>query len=67
MNYTVLDATERPDVEDVCKPMPLPKSFLIARDGSICAEHVGLPRPRENESLTEGIRWVLEAEIRPLL
>jgi len=67
MNYTVLDGTERPDIEKAYQPVPLPKSFLIARDGSICTEHIGIPRPRENESLTEGIRRVLEAEIRPLL
>jgi thiol-disulfide isomerase/thioredoxin len=67
MIYPVLDGTERRDLEAVYKPVPLPKSFLIARDGSICAEHIGIPRPRDNESLADGIRRVLEAEIKPLL
>ena len=67
MTYTVLDGTERRDLEAVYQPAPLPKSFLIARDGSICAEHIGIPQPRDNESLTDGIRRVLEGEIKPLL
>jgi thiol-disulfide isomerase/thioredoxin len=67
INYTVLDGTARGDLETVFQFPPLPKSFLLARDGSICAEHVGIPRPRENESLTDGIRRVLEAEVRSLL
>jgi thiol-disulfide isomerase/thioredoxin len=68
MNYTILDGTERTDVEEAFGPLKgLPSSFVISRDGSVCYEHVGVPRPKDNEPLQDGIRRVFEAEIKSLL
>jgi hypothetical protein len=42
MNYTVLDANGRNDVEDAFGSISgLPTSFLISRDGRICKTHMG--------------------------
>ncbi len=67
MPYTILDGTSDRQLEREYSPVPLPKSFLLARDGSICSEHIGVPRPRGNESVVDSIRRVLEAEIKALL
>ena len=68
MNYTIVDGTTRQDVEEAYGPLPgIPSSFVIARNGSVCYEHVGVPRPGENEKLQDAIRRVFEAEIRSLL
>ena len=68
MNYTIVDGTTRHDVEDAYGPLPgLPSSFVIARDGSVCYTHVGVPRPEGDEKLQDAIRRVFEAEIRSLL
>jgi peroxiredoxin len=43
MNYTILDGENREDIEDTYGPMfALPTTYLIARDGRICAKHIGL-------------------------
>jgi thiol-disulfide isomerase/thioredoxin len=65
--YPVLDGTSRPDVERAYRPQVLPTSFLIARDGSICSEHRGLPKPEPNESLPDALRRTLRAQIEALL
>ena len=68
MNYTIVDGTTRQDVEEAYGPLPgLPSSFVIARNGSVCYEHVGVPRPEPNEKLHDAIRRVFEAEIKSLL
>ena len=68
MNYTIVDGTTRQDVEEAYGPLPgLPSSFVIARNGSVCYEHVGVPRPEPNEELHDAIRRVFEAEIKSLL
>jgi thiol-disulfide isomerase/thioredoxin len=42
MNYQLLDANERPDVEQAYGPIEgLPTSLLIGRDGRICSTHLG--------------------------
>ena len=68
MNYTIVDGTTRQDIEDAYGPLPgLPSSFVIARNGSVCYTHVGVPRPEGDEKLQDAIRRVFEAEIRSLL
>ena len=68
MNYVILDGTTRQDVADAYGPPPgLPSSFVIARDGSVCFEHVGVPRPGPDEALPDAIRRTFEAEIKALL
>jgi peroxiredoxin len=43
MNYTILNSEDREDVDAAYGPMfALPTTFLIGRDGRICAKHVGL-------------------------
>jgi len=68
MNYTIVDGTTRQDVEEAYGPLPgIPSSFVIARNGSVCYEHVGVPRPEGGEKLQDAIRRVFESEIRSLL
>jgi thiol-disulfide isomerase/thioredoxin len=68
MNYTIVDGTTRTDVEEAYGPLPgIPTSFVIARNGTVCYHHVGVPRPKEGETLEDGIRRTFEAEIRSLL
>jgi thiol-disulfide isomerase/thioredoxin len=68
MNYAVLDGTTRQDFEEAYGPLPgLPVSYVIARDGSVCFEHVGVPRPGPDEKLHDAIRRAFEAEIKALL
>jgi thiol-disulfide isomerase/thioredoxin len=68
MTYTIVDATKRTDFEEAFGPLPgLPTSFMIARDGSICTTHIGLPRPDKGERLQDRIRRTFEAEIKALL
>jgi peroxiredoxin len=67
MNYTVLDGNERDDVERAFGPfVGLPTTLVIARDGSICAKHVGIPTLGTG-SLEESSRESFEAAVRPLL
>src|SRR5262245_26939122 len=57
MNYTIVDGTTREDVEEAYGPLPgLPSSFVIARNGSVCYTHVGVPRPEGDEKLQDAIR-----------
>ena len=43
MNYTILDGDGREDIEDAYGPLfGLPTTFIIGRDGRICAKHIGL-------------------------
>ena len=68
MNYTIVDGTTRQDVEEAYGPLPgIPTSFVIARNGLVCYEHVGVPRPEGDEKLHDAIRRVFEEEIRSLL
>jgi thiol-disulfide isomerase/thioredoxin len=68
INYTVLDATSRKDAEAAFGEVPgLPTSFVLTRDGTVCFEHVGVPKPRPGEALSDAIRRVFEAEIKALL
>jgi peroxiredoxin len=47
MNYPVLDASDRSDLEDAYGPLwGLPTSYLISKDGLICRSHVGFS-PKE--------------------
>ena len=67
MNYTVLDGNDRDDVERAFGPfVGLPTTFVIGRDGSICAKHVGIPSPGTG-SLEKSSRENFEAAVRPLL
>jgi glutathione peroxidase-family protein len=50
MNYPVLNADQRDDVEDAFGPLwGLPTSFLISRDGRICKKHTGLATKEQFE------------------
>ena len=55
MNYPVLDANDRSDLEDAYGPMfGLPTSFLISKDGLICRTHVGLsPKDQFEKEIKE--------------
>jgi thiol-disulfide isomerase/thioredoxin len=46
MSYPVLMGAGRDDLQPAFGPLPLPTSFVIARDGRICAKHDGLT-PKE--------------------
>jgi thiol-disulfide isomerase/thioredoxin len=68
INYTIVDATSRTDVEEAFGPLRgTPTSILIARDGAMCFEHVGIPRPQGGEDAEEAIRRTFDAEIKALL
>jgi len=47
INYPVLIGAGRNDLEPAFGELPLPTSFLIARDGRICAKHDGIT-PKED-------------------
>jgi thiol-disulfide isomerase/thioredoxin len=69
LNYPVLDGVDRPDIEKAFGPLfGLPTSFLIARDGTICNEHVGLPTmTASDDSLQTAVKATFESEITALL
>ena len=70
MNYTVLDGTDRPDIDAAYGRLVvgLPTSFLISRDGRICSTHVGLPAsPSPDIPIDRAVREKFEAEIKSLL
>ena len=46
MNYPILIGAGRDDLESAFGPLPLPTSFIIARDGRICGKHDGFT-PKE--------------------
>jgi cytochrome c biogenesis protein CcmG/thiol:disulfide interchange protein DsbE len=68
MNYTIVSAVERGDIDEAYGPFfALPTTFLIARDGRICAKHVGLPPARLGFPSVTSVKEAFEAEIRSLL
>lgn len=68
MNYTVLNGVDREDIEDAFGPLfALPTSLVIARDGRICARHVGLPPLQGKEPAVTEVKELFAASIRPLL
>lgn len=57
MNYPILDAIDRADIETAFGPLGgLPTTIVIGRDGRVCSEHLGFT-PMER----------FDAEIRSLL
>ena len=70
MNYPVLNGDPKQDaLDDAYGPIfGLPMSFLIARDGRICAKHEGLPKlPKGVTADEKTIKAVFEAQIKALL
>ena len=69
MNYPVLDADGRDDVETAFGPfLGLPTSLIVARDGRICHTHLGLPRTTPADGpIDRAVRDRFEAEIKTLL
>jgi thiol-disulfide isomerase/thioredoxin len=69
INYPVLNGVDREDVEDAFGPLfALPTTLLIARDGRICARHVGLPTSKEQSAASvEDVKRIFEAQIKALL
>jgi peroxiredoxin len=68
INYTVLNGVDREDIEDAFGPLfALPTSLIIARDGRICARHVGLPPMKGKEATVNEVRESFAASIKPLL
>jgi peroxiredoxin len=77
ITYPVLNGVDREDIEDAYGPLfALPTTLIIARDGRICARHVGLPTAgaadgkgakKESSLSTAEVRKIFEAQIKPLL
>jgi thiol-disulfide isomerase/thioredoxin len=69
MNYPVLLGLGHDEVQDAYGPMiGIPVSVIIARDGRICAKHMGLPPTKSSsEPLEQSIKKTFEAEITALL
>jgi peroxiredoxin len=70
MNYPVLNGDPQQDaIDDAYGPIfGLPMSFVIARDGRICAKHEGLPKlPKGVDADEKTIKAVFEAQIKALL
>ena len=64
MNYTILDGVGREDIDSAYGPFfGLPTTLVIARDGRICARHVGLP----STGPVNNVKDVFAAQIRSLL
>ena len=49
MNYPILIGAGRDDLESAFGPLPLPTSFIIARDGRICRRHDGFTSQEQFE------------------
>lgn len=69
MNYPILNAVDREDIEKAFGPLNgLPTSFVISRDGKVCATHEGVPGiDKPGPSIQKSIEGVFDAEIQPLL
>jgi len=69
MNYPIVDGIDRADLEAAFGPLVgLPTSFVIGRDGRLCAAHEGIPTPiPPGPSIEKSIESVFEQEIRALL
>ena len=68
INYTVLNGVDREDIEDAFGPLfALPTSLIIARDGRICARHVGLPPMKSKDPSVNDVKESFAASIKPLL
>jgi len=68
INYTVLNGVDREDIEDAFGPLfALPTSLIIARDGRICARHVGLPPLQGKDASVNAVKESFAASIKPLL
>jgi len=55
MNYPILLGAGRDDLAAAFGELPLPTSFLIARDGRICARHDGLTAKEQVEREIAGL------------
>jgi peroxiredoxin len=55
MSYPVLMGAGREDLQSAFGPLPLPTSFVIARDGRICAQHDGLTPKEQVEREIAGL------------
>lgn len=70
INYTVLNGVDREDIEDAFGPLfALPTSLVIARDGRICARHVGMPpmEKKGQEPTVADVKTFFGNAIKPLL
>lgn len=68
INYTILNGVDREDIEDAFGPLfALPTSLIIARDGRICARHVGLPPLKSKAASVNDVKESFAASIKPLL
>ncbi len=56
MDYPILDAVERDDVEMAYGPLAvLPTSFVVDREGRVCAEHPGYTTKEQFEAEIRGL------------
>jgi len=69
MNYPVLIGLGHDEVQDAYGPViGIPISFVISRDGRICARHIGLPPTKSGATpLAQSVKETFEAEITALL
>ena len=68
INYTILNGVDREDIEDAFGPLfALPTSLIIARDGRICARHVGLPPTKTKDPAVSEVKEAFAAAIKALL
>jgi peroxiredoxin len=68
MNYPIVTAVDRGDIDEAFGPFfALPTTFIIARDGRICARHVGLPPAKLSYPSVTSVKEAFEAEIKSLL
>jgi peroxiredoxin len=69
MTYPILDAVDRADIEAAYGPLDgLPTTFIISRDGRVCATHIGVPQAgKPAASIQKAIENVFDSEIQALL